>query len=581
MLLNDPLIFSLVVTSVAFIPIICLTLWDTPKEQGWMPWKWSIASKYRFRGLLLVIIGVGFSTLIKVYFSSAEKINPLPWEAEFFPNLLTTFSAAIAAVYIGKGYSVRPLEGDSVFSQVIQNPAMSSTSCSIEINSQPESEHKISAHISINGIEGNGNGSNHDCKKLNCERKYMTKKPAMLLLGVAFLALGNGGVLAEQECDPNTPETTPASRFTVNEQEGTAFDTQTKLTWKLCVEGRNFQDGNCMGVGKTIFWPEAVETFGANDEEWRLPNKDELMSIVEKRCARPSLNKLVFPGASKSYGILLVSSSEGLKLWTTSTVVSKAAYAWVVDFARGEADEEHKTKSYTHPVRLVRGKKWFDPAGNLEQQDAIANLEYSEYKQKEIEIKRKDAERNLRDKLEKEARERESIREKQQLGQRAVAFRKGIKTGDESNCGLVIEVKQPIAKIQTASGERWFKVEQLYPQGVQTCGLDAGDARIASPKSNSNRLVGTRVCRVFTGATNQSTGLGFCGPVCTVGFSSCSGRIAVSGVVEKIAGEKIQIRISNSHVAERPECYAPIQTGEGSTERNSILWDMATNWTGC
>jgi TPR repeat protein len=56
----------------------------------------------------------------------------------------------------------------------------------------------------------------------------------------------------------------------------------------------------------------------------------------------------------------------------------------------------------------------------------------------------------------------------------AEPFRKALKTGDESHCGLVIEVKPPIAKVQTMVGEMWLKVEQLFPRGGESCKFHNG-----------------------------------------------------------------------------------------------------------
>ncbi len=42
-------------------------------------------------------------------------------------------------------------------------------------------------------------------------------------------------------------------------------------------------------------------------------------------------------------------------------------------------------------------------------------------------------------------------------------FRKNLKIGDRTQHGLVIEVRRPIAKIQTAFDERWFRIDSLLP----------------------------------------------------------------------------------------------------------------------
>jgi uncharacterized protein len=51
----------------------------------------------------------------------------------------------------------------------------------------------------------------------------------------------------------------------------------------------------------------------------------------------------------------------------------------------------------------------------------------------------------------------------------ASEFRKELKVGSDSHCGLVIEVKPPIARVQSMIGEVWLKIEQLFPQGKHAC----------------------------------------------------------------------------------------------------------------
>jgi hypothetical protein len=49
-------------------------------------------------------------------------------------------------------------------------------------------------------------------------------------------------------------------------------------------------------------------------------------------------------------------------------------------------------------------------------------------------------------------------------------FRTNLVAGVKSHCGLVVEVKPPIAAVQTDQGLHWFRVEQLYPVGIEaTC----------------------------------------------------------------------------------------------------------------
>ena len=42
-------------------------------------------------------------------------------------------------------------------------------------------------------------------------------------------------------------------------------------------------------------------------------------------------------------------------------------------------------------------------------------------------------------------------------------FRMHLKPGDIASDGLVIEVKPPLARIQTDRGERWFRIDDISP----------------------------------------------------------------------------------------------------------------------
>jgi len=48
-------------------------------------------------------------------------------------------------------------------------------------------------------------------------------------------------------------------------------------------------------------------------------------------------------------------------------------------------------------------------------------------------------------------------------------FRETLAPGDPTHCGMVLEVKPPIVKVQTVVGEKWFRAEQLYPAGKARC----------------------------------------------------------------------------------------------------------------
>jgi hypothetical protein len=116
-------------------------------------------------------------------------------------------------------------------------------------------------------------------------------------------------------------------------------------------------------------------------------------------------------------------------------------------------------------LAVFLGKYW-EPKRASYEEDQSRKRE-AEAKQKEAEARWK-AEAPERERVAREAAERE--RRAAEVVQAATqAFRRHLSVGDETHCGLVVEVKPPIAKIQTADGEKWLKIAQVYPQGMAPC----------------------------------------------------------------------------------------------------------------
>jgi hypothetical protein len=85
--------------------------------------------------------------------------------------------------------------------------------------------------------------------------------------------------------------------------------------------------------------------------DWRLPNKNELQSIVESACHGPSINDARFPNTEQN------------AYWTGTTFLAVPAYAWDVSFVDGYSSGHNKaTARY---VRLVRGGQFFDGFDSL------------------------------------------------------------------------------------------------------------------------------------------------------------------------------------------------------------------------
>jgi len=134
---------------------------------------------------------------------------------------------------------------------------------------------------------------------------------------------------------------------------GTVLDTNTGLMWKRCSEGQTWDIINevCVGNAKTFTWQEALqrakdvdlgsigESLGFGD--WRLPNRNELTSLVEHQCNSPAINSTLFP------------STGAAPYWSSSPNAGDPLNAWYVDFSDGRVNGAPKTDgSY---ARLIRG----------------------------------------------------------------------------------------------------------------------------------------------------------------------------------------------------------------------------------
>jgi len=163
-----------------------------------------------------------------------------------------------------------------------------------------------------------------------------------------YIRLVRGGKVLD-----NNSSNSNEGRF-VNNQDGTATDMLTGLTWKRCLEGYTLDDNSTPGDitddhcninGTTNFsWQNALALKGssfANSNAWRVPNLKELTSLtVHSGPIYPATSRDIFP------------DTPNLVLWTSSEHSGNTNNAWGVNFGNG-GDRVH-TKSGQRPVRLVR-----------------------------------------------------------------------------------------------------------------------------------------------------------------------------------------------------------------------------------
>ena len=121
--------------------------------------------------------------------------------------------------------------------------------------------------------------------------------------------------------------------FTKN--NGVVTDSRTTLQWQ-----DDYSDN--AGSIKQTTWTAAIdycEALSLDGGGWRLPNKKELLSIVDYNHYSPSINT-VFTNTSSSY------------YWSATTHAASTSVAWVVYFSNGYTT--YDTKSANRYVRCVR-----------------------------------------------------------------------------------------------------------------------------------------------------------------------------------------------------------------------------------
>ena len=121
-----------------------------------------------------------------------------------------------------------------------------------------------------------------------------------------------------------------AGDFTDN-GDGTVTDDNTGLMWQ-------------QGEGGKKTWEDAIsycENLSiAGYTDWRLPNKNELNSIIDYELYNPAIDTTYFPGTNASY------------YWSSTTKADNSSFAWRVYFSHGYVVYWDKSSSYD--VRCVR-----------------------------------------------------------------------------------------------------------------------------------------------------------------------------------------------------------------------------------
>jgi len=113
------------------------------------------------------------------------------------------------------------------------------------------------------------------------------------------------------------------------------IDNENNLEW---------QDNNQIGRITKRNWSDAIdyceELSLDGKRDWRLPNQNELLSIVDYSSSEFPINSVFLYTNAEPY-------------WSSTSFIGDLTQAWYVDFSFGEALNEHKDTELF--VRCVRG----------------------------------------------------------------------------------------------------------------------------------------------------------------------------------------------------------------------------------
>ena len=124
-----------------------------------------------------------------------------------------------------------------------------------------------------------------------------------------------------------------SSRF-VDNGDGTVTDNTLRLMWsKETNSSRNVNHEKATQI--------CAELALAGHTDWRLPTREELLSIVDLTKHDPAVDKERFP------------DTQSAPYWTSTLCAWASSYAWIVNFYYGYASYYHRGDGYAL-VRAVR-----------------------------------------------------------------------------------------------------------------------------------------------------------------------------------------------------------------------------------
>src|SRR3954467_14277733 len=111
----------------------------------------------------------------------------------------------------------------------------------------------------------------------------MTIKTAAAAL-LIFCALAGQ---ASAACDAKKRGAIKLDRYEI--KRATVYDKQRRLTWQRCSVGQTWDGKTCLGAVENLTWDDAWDAAAHAGTGWRVPTKDELLTLISQACHDPAV----------------------------------------------------------------------------------------------------------------------------------------------------------------------------------------------------------------------------------------------------------------------------------------------------